>query len=166
MAPLVDPVPAEAVRRIQDREHLRMLSIGFYAYAGMIALFGLFPLIYVALGLLFVLVPSFGAPPHPASGEAPPELFGALFIGFGTVFTIVGETIAALNFVAGRSIARRQRRTFCMVMAGLDCLHMPLGTVLGVCGLIVLSRPGVRTEFDGGLAAGDDPPAPRWPTAG
>jgi len=36
-----------------------------------------------------------------------------------------------------------------MVIAGLSCLNMPLGTVLGIFTLIVLSRESVKVLFKG-----------------
>ena len=35
-----------------------------------------------------------------------------------------------------------------MVIAALECLSVPLGTLLGVFTLVVLSRPSVRDSFD------------------
>ena len=49
--------------------------------------------------------------------------------------------------LAGRYLARRERYTFCLVVAGVECMFMPFGTVLGVFTIIVLSRPSVKDLF-------------------
>jgi hypothetical protein len=57
-------------------------------------------------------------------------------------------SLAALLAVAGRRLKQRRSHTFCLVVAGLTCMNMPLGTVLGVFTLVVLTRPGVREAFE------------------
>ena len=44
--------------------------------------------------------------------------------------------------IRGRRLAPRHR-TFSRVVAGLNCLHIPLGTVLGIFTSIVLGRESV-----------------------
>jgi hypothetical protein len=36
---------------------------------------------------------------------------------------------------------------YCLVVAGIECIFMPFGTVLGVFTIIVLMRPSVRNLF-------------------
>ena len=36
----------------------------------------------------------------------------------------------------------------CMIVAGLSCMMMPFGTVLGVFTLLVLLKPQVKALFD------------------
>jgi len=49
-----------------------------------------------------------------------------------------------MRAVAGRFTARQKHDTFCFVMACVECLFMPLGTVLGVFTILVLNRQGVK----------------------
>ena len=157
----------------QDLEHLKLLSIFHYVMAGFACLIPLLSLIYIGMGV-GILTGSFG---HSTASSRAGDLFGAyFFIGFGVMFALVGITGVVLNIVAGRSLARHERRTFCTVIAALNCLHMPLGTLLGVFTLIVLSRPSVKALFDANAAAGlglDQPGAapcpptvPGYPPAG
>jgi hypothetical protein len=67
----------------------------------------------------------------------------------GSLALLLGWTMAALTAVAGRSLTRRRRYTFCLVIAGLLCLWMPFGTILGVFTLITLTKPPVRAQFEG-----------------
>ena len=55
--------------------------------------------------------------------------------------------------VAGRSLLVMRRYTYCLVIAVVTCLGIPLGTVLGVTSLVVLNREDVRELFAGGDAA-------------
>jgi len=44
-------------QRVRDEEHLRLLGIFYYILGGISALFALFPLIYVFLGLFVSMMP-------------------------------------------------------------------------------------------------------------
>ena len=59
-----------------------------------------------------------------------------------------------LNLISGICLRARKGRTFSLVVAGLNCLHIPLGTVLGVFTIIVLIRDSVRELY----AASGAPP--------
>jgi hypothetical protein len=62
----------ETVQEVIDREHLRLLSLGYLISGGMSAFFSLFGLVYLGLALfLFLASSSMGADPKRA-GEAPP----------------------------------------------------------------------------------------------
>lgn len=56
-------------------------------------------------------------------------------------------TAAALLLFAGRFLSQRRHWLFCLIVAGLSCLNMPLGTVLGVFTIIVLNRESVKSLF-------------------
>ena len=126
-----------------DEEHLRLLSISHYVVAGCAAVFALFPIIYLILGLVMVLAPAeFGK-----NGPPPPAFVGWLFIFMGSLFITLGWIFAGLIFAAGRFLARRKHYTFCLVMAAVECLFMPLGTALGVFSITVLIREPVKQLF-------------------
>ena len=57
--------------------------------------------------------------------------------------------------VAGRSLQQHRRHAFCFVIVCLSCLLAPLGTALGVCSILVLSRPRVKDLFAGRLLLRD-----------
>jgi hypothetical protein len=58
---------------IRDAEHIKLLSIFHYVYAGLLAIGTLWPLIYVAMGLMFVSLPmsATSGPPPPTVGISP-----------------------------------------------------------------------------------------------
>ena len=126
----------------KDEEHLRLLSIFHFVVAGMTALFALFPIIHLVVGLAIVS----GALPSP-EGDEVPGFVGWLFVVFSGTWIILGLAFAAMIALGGRALRRRQHYTFCLVVAGLACLVMPFGTVLGVFTIIVLMRDSVKEMF-------------------
>lgn len=130
-----------------DEQNLQLLSIFHYIVAGIMALFACFPIIHLAIGLFIVFAPEqFGD-----QGNPPPAWFGWIFVGVASFIIALGWTIAICIFAAGRCLARRTRHTFCVVIAGVECMFMPFGTVLGVFTLIVLMRPSVKELFGRGI---------------
>ena len=78
---------------------------------------------------------------------APPAFFGWFFVVIAVLIMAVIWTMAGLTYVAGRRLGERRSYTFCLVIAGVLCLFMPLGTVLGVFTIVVLQRPSVKALF-------------------
>ena len=128
----------------RDQEHLRLLVWAHYIWAGTIGFFSLFTLIYIGLGVMMVS----GAFPQSGTPKDDPRVMGLFFAGIGSLFLILGMTFASLTYFAGRSIRDRRRRIFCLILAGLNCLQAPFGTVMGVCTIIVLNRPEVKPLFE------------------
>lgn len=130
----------------KDAEHLRLLAIFHFVFAGMVALFSLFPIIHLILGLTVVSA-SHGNGFGDLGG--PPAIFGWLFVFVPCLMIGGGLTAAGLIAYAGRSLQERKRYTYCLVVAGVCCMLMPIGTALGVFSLIVLMRDSVKQEFEG-----------------
>lgn len=128
-----------------DAEHLRLLSIFHYIVGGLAALFSLFPLLYAGMGGVFLF-----AARHPSinqNDQPPPPFLGWIFIGIGIFGFLVGVTMTVFILLAGRALAVRKRFMLAFVIACVECLFMPFGTVLGVFTLIVLSRDSVKALF-------------------
>jgi hypothetical protein len=125
----------------RDQEHLRLLKLGFCLMAGMAGFFSLLAVFYIALGVIFAL----GAVHANSTGD--PRLFGLIFVCIGGALFVIGLVAASLIYYAGRSIAERRRRAFCVVIACLSCLQIPWGTAIGVCAILVLNRPSVIALF-------------------
>ncbi len=126
----------------QDLEYLKLLSIFHYVAAGLTAVFALLPIFHLAIGIAIV-----SGAFDDQSGEAPPEFFGWMFIIIPGMMMAIGWTFAILIAIAGRKLSRRTSYTFCLVIAGIECLMMPYGTILGVFTIIVLMRPSVKELF-------------------
>src|SRR4249919_912743 len=130
----------------EDAEQLKLLSIGHYIVAGLQALFGLFPIFHLAVGIWMLRSPEVAK-----SKDGPPAaLFAGFFIIFALTWILTSWVLGALLVIAGRSLAQRKRRMFCVVVAAVAAMMcMPFGTILGVFTIIVLLRPSVRDAFEG-----------------
>jgi len=125
----------------QDLEHLKLLSIFHYLVAGLVALFACFPLIHFFVGLGIAT----GAIPD-APGEA--KIIGVGLMVFAGLFILAGWALAVAMVLAGRNLANRTHYTYCLVVAGIECMLMPFGTVLGVFTIVVLVRESVKWLFN------------------
>ena len=138
------------LQRARDEQHLRTLAVFYYVLAGLGLLFGCLGLVYVGGGTLLAFLPedTFASDP-----DAPPaaavHAAGWIVIVIGALATVLQLTGSLLLVLTGRFIAARRHRMFCLIVAGLTCLHVPLGTALGVCTFIVLSRERVIALFGG-----------------
>ena len=130
------------------REHLRLLSLFHFIFGGIAAVFGSFPLLHVLMGA-GITVGLFDDT-DPAMRSA-----GPIFMIFGVVLVLAAWIFAALVLAAGHLIRRRRAYVFCLGVAGLECLALPFGTVLGVCTMVVLLRPGVKDLFADGSSSSD-----------
>ncbi|MES2598911.1 MAG: hypothetical protein V4662_26500 [Verrucomicrobiota bacterium] len=144
MESLPPPMPPSNTK-IVDQEHLRLLTIFHYVLAGITALFACFPIIHIAIGTAFLLAPEGSL--KDADGQGPPSWFGWIFVGLGSIFVLIGWTMAALTYLSGRYMAQHRKWLFTMVIAGIQCAFVPLGTVLGIFTLIVLQRDSVRRLY-------------------
>jgi uncharacterized BrkB/YihY/UPF0761 family membrane protein len=140
----------------EDLEHLRLLSIFHYLMAALFALFSLFPVVHLVLGVMMLAGSGeFGADP-------PPAFVGWLVSCVAVFLIFLGLAFSACFALAGRNLARHRSWIFCMVIAGIACTMMPVGTVLGIFTILVLNRPSVRALFEGTAV----PPAPLPQTGG
>lgn len=150
----------------QVREHLRLLSIFHYVVGGIGYLFSLFPVIHLAIGISFLVIPErmIGQPvapveapemverEEPGAPSAPEEvfparLFGLLFTILPAIFIVTGFVLSTLIVVAGKRLATYRSHTYCLAVAGIECMLMPFGTVLGVFTILTLIKPEARQLF-------------------
>lgn len=141
-----DPLPAAATAATasKDAANLDLIGIFYYVVAAVAALFSMFPLIHVAMGIA-VIAGGFDQPGQ--GGVPPPAAIGWLFVLFGAGFILCGLAFSALLAVGGRRMRQRRGHTFCVVVAGLSCMFVPFGTVLGVLALVMLLKPEVKALF-------------------
>lgn len=81
------------------------------------------------------------------AGESLPQffnVFGWLYVA-GAVLLILGITG---NLISALKMAKRRSRVFSMLVAGFNCVSIPLGTVLGVFTLVVLGRRSVVNSYE------------------
>ena len=95
---------------------------------------------------IFISVARHGTP-KPGE-ELPPEFLGWIFVGVGSFLFLVGIAMAICILIAGRCLSRRRCYSFSLVMACIECLFVPFGTMLGVFTIIALSRESVKAFFE------------------
>lgn len=132
--------PSPVAAGPQDVEHLRMLAIFHAVLGAFTGLFSLLPLMHLTVGIMMVT----GRLEHPDAGMA---MAGWMFIGVASVFIACGLGLAVSMFLTARYLRQRRRHLFCLVVAALECMIMPFGTVLGVFTLIALTKPQIRALF-------------------
>lgn len=128
-----------------DGEHLRLLRIAFFIEAGMKVFMSLIGVLYAVIGVIMAYsIPNVPARP---GQQPPPEFFRWFVAAFGTGFFVVGATLAVLSFLVARRLGQRRSRVFCMIVAGLGCIFIPYGTLLGIFTFLVLARPSIVQLF-------------------
>lgn len=159
----------------QVREHIRLLSIFHYVVGGIGYLVSLIPCIHLAMGIFFLVAPeNIFEPPKPPNitvssiGESPSleaeksasevremtpnevfpaRLFGLMFTIIPAIIILGGLIVSTMIVIAGKRLAAYRSHTFCLVVAGIECLFMPFGTVLGVFTILTLIKPEARQLF-------------------
>ena len=138
---------ATAMPDARDADHVRILSLMHYVWGGLVMLFSSVFILHVVFGLLM----AHGGGPFVATGPGgpppPPASVGYVMAGFGGCAVACGWTLGAMNLLVGRRLARHRSRTLAMVVDAVNCVWVPLGTVLGVFTFIVLGRASVRAMF-------------------
>jgi hypothetical protein len=130
----------------QDAEHLKLLSIFHYIVGGIGVLVSFFPLLYSAMGG-FILYAACHRAGLPNNQNPPPPILGWFFIVFGALFFLAGLAMILCILLAGRSLSRRRHYWFVFVVACIECIFVPFGTILGIFTIIVLSRESVKGLF-------------------
>ena len=133
---------ADPTQVSRDDEHLRLLAIFHYIVGGLIALFSSCGIFYLVIGAVAFTNPAALQGTQPMPGYMPWFLS---ILGGGMV--ALGWAIGGLTIYSGRCMAKRRARTFSLIMAGVICIWVPFGTVLGVFTFIVLLRPSVAAMY-------------------
>lgn len=133
-------VPATE-QRTRDESHLTLLAI-FHVVGAWLALAGI-----GFLGLHFTLMRTIFTNPamwKNHNAPPPPAEFFAIFKWVYLIGAVWCAVSLILNLASSICLWKRRCRTFSIVVAGVNCLHIPLGTVLGVFTIITLRDSVVR----------------------
>ena len=122
-----------------DLQYLKLLSLAHYILGGIAAAFSSAAIVRFFLRFSKV-VGHMGPPWHGHIGAAP----GMHSILYG----IGGLAFAVCLILSGRYLSKQIHYVFCLVIAAIACIFIPVGTVLGVLTLIVLTRPAVQELFE------------------
>ena len=143
----------------QKKNYLDILAVFHYVNGGLIALFTLGVLAFLGIGL--GAATGWGNDWEPEAGCSIVAIMAFAFVFAGGY--------AVLNLLAGRALQTRNHTVLVMITSGINCLNMPLGTLLGIFTLVMVSDPEVRWLFDYGdeaaaTAAATTAPATTAPT--
>jgi lysylphosphatidylglycerol synthetase-like protein (DUF2156 family) len=130
----------------RDREHLKLLAIFHFVFAGL-ALVGIAFLFvhYFMMHTMFSNPEMWKSQPQ----AMPPKAFLDAFIWFYLFMGVMLLTGLVLNLLSGYFLSQKRHRLFSLIIGGLNCLQIPFGTALGVFTIIVLSRDSVRELYSG-----------------
>lgn len=159
-APPVTPSGHTAPPAPADDEHLRILGLFHYVLAGLSAVAGCGGIVSIVVAAVVIAVPK--AMAEQGAEGPPPEVFSII----GWLWAIIGAcsmtamwAAAVVLFLVAQSLVAHRRRTLCLIVAALECIHVPMGTILGIFTLVVLTRPSVKALFEAG-------PRPAGPATG
>ncbi len=127
----------------QDEQHLDLLAIFYFVLGGLTALISLFPIVHLIVGIFSLAIGL-------TENEPISVIMGGFFIVIATIIILFGLALAVLMIITGLRLRQRRSYTFCMVIGAVTCLNMPLGTILGVFTIIVLSKEPVKELFAAG----------------
>ena len=137
-------------QRTIDLDHLKLLWIFHFVGAGLALVGMLFLLAHYAMFSVFLASPQIWQ--HQKQGPPPKEFFEAFkWLYLILAVWLVGSFV--LNVVSALCIHARKCRALSLVVAAINCLHMPLGTLLGVFTIVVLLRDSVRELYEAQPAA-------------
>jgi len=142
-------------QRKTDLDHLRLLVLFHYIGAGLSGIGLLFVFAHFTFVRL-VLAAAKRAPGHPR-GPGPEQVFHILiwfYVALALWFILSGIG----DLISARCIRARKGRVFSLLVACLNCLHTPVGTILGVFTFVVLLRESV-VEVYAAAGGGESQPA-------
>ena len=135
-------------QRKKDNDHINLLSIFHFVVSGLsLCGIGFIPFHYMMMRTIFMnpaMWQNQRNPPPPEFREMFMKLFICLYIFLG----ILVVAMCVLNLLSGIFLRQRKHRVFSLVVAGIDCLQIPVGTALGVFTIVVLTRDSVREAYD------------------
>ncbi len=149
--PPIGALPPARDQRKVDADNLDLLAIFHFVAAGLSLIGIAFLAVHYTFMHAFLFNPKMWE--HSKQAPPPPELF-AVLKWFYAVLAIWFVASGILNLISGFKLRARQGRTFSLVVSAINCLHLPLGTILGVFTIVVLSRPTVAEVYAAGKGRG------------
>ncbi|MBN1147264.1 MAG: hypothetical protein JXA78_08410 [Anaerolineales bacterium] len=137
----------------QNETYLKILSIFHFVVAGMAALFACFPIFHLAMGITMLTGGFFSGELAPDDTFFPFTIFGLMFTLLPAAMIVLGWAFAISLAISGYFLSQKRKYTFCLVMAGVSCVFMPFGTVLGAFTIGTLIQPAVKALFNANVAA-------------
>jgi len=125
------------------KDSFTILSICHFIVGALSFLMSFVPFVYLVVGFALIIFPG----GLETEGRDHEMLLGWVFLTIATLAILVGITIATATIFAGYFLSRQIRYPFCRVVAVIECLFFPFGTLLGVVTLILLHRDDYKQAF-------------------
>jgi hypothetical protein len=117
----------------REEKSLDLIALFHHVLAIITGITALTPIIHFIFGVMLLNVES-------GAGDPAPRVFALIFIILSTLIILAGWTLAVLIFIAGNKIRNRQSYNYCMIIAFIECLLLPLGPILGIYTIITLNK--------------------------
>lgn len=128
---------------IIDEEHLRLLVIFHRIYGIIVIVFSLLSIGYfLLLGFIFSYPEDHSRYTYTAF-QAPNPEFMNVFLIVMIILLAVCLIVGVCNILSAQYIKKRKSRIFSIVVACVDCVSIPMGTIIGILTLVVLLRTSV-----------------------
>lgn len=124
----------------QEEQNLDLLAIFHYILGALTGLFSCIPIIHLVIGIV-LLAGNYNG------GDVTPRSIALIFIILAVIIILVGWIFAIMIIIAGRRLKERRAYNYCLVVAFMECLIVPFGTVLGVFSIVTLTKETVKELF-------------------
>jgi hypothetical protein len=142
---MIDSTPWIYDQKKVDAKHIHLLMIAHFVYAG---------LAIIGIGFLFlhytILSSVLDNPDIWKKPESTNMMPGEIFEIFQWIYLVIGAfcLITGIgNLLSGIFLKMRKYRIFSLVVAVINCINIPIGTVLGIFTFVVLVRESVRELY-------------------
>ena len=130
---------------IANNEHLNLLSIFYFIYGGLTIFVSFILLLYAGI-FSFIFSSGNINKITDNTNELSDFPFG-IITGIFIILFFVVLSYGILFIIAGLKMRKKQNRVFSMVIGIIAMLSFPLGTVLGVFAIIILSKDTVIEQY-------------------
>lgn len=138
------PIPLDHAAATAASGKLRLLGVFHLVLGGVaLALYSI-PVVHF---LLAAVMGNEAPPPTPTEQKSVESTLVATFTQLGVLPGLVLSALSMTLLIAGYCLLKHRNYRYCVAIAWAECLFVPFGTVLGVCSLVVLSKPECKLLF-------------------
>jgi len=131
----------------EDNHYLDLISLFHFIVAGIAGLFSCLPLFNLFIGIPMLRDVPYAFLQHEYFSQQVLVPF-IMFILLPTGMAVIGWMFAIAVALNGYYIKNRTWLKYCMVISGIETIFTPLGTILGVFSIVLLTKPNIRVLFD------------------
>lgn len=125
------------------KNNLSTLSILHFVYGGFVVTAGVVVL-FIMLALGEVLQSDWL---RETNGDHVPRVIGGLFSAIGWGVFVFLCLKGAANIISGSLLGKARGRLFSQIVAGFNCLNIPVGITLGIFTLVELGKEDVKRLY-------------------